>query len=52
MDEYAEDLPGPPLPAVMEEYLAGERQWYRLLRETGAMGEEQAQVELRRWVEK
>ncbi len=35
MDEYAEDLNGPQLPDVVEEYLAGERAWHRLLRGTG-----------------
>ena len=41
MEEYAENLPGPQLPAWAEEYLAGERAWHRLLRGTGAVtGEE------------
>ena len=32
VDEYAEDLTGPQLPPEVEEYLAGEREWHRLLR--------------------
>ncbi|WP_301123513.1 hypothetical protein [Mycolicibacterium fortuitum] len=51
MDEFAENLPAPQLPAEVERYLARERQWWRLVRGTGAAGEQQAQVELRRWVE-
>ncbi|WP_079518859.1 hypothetical protein [Mycobacteroides abscessus] len=35
MDEYAEDLPGPRLPADVEEYMAREREWHRFLRGTG-----------------
>ena len=36
MYEYAEDLPGPSLPVCAETYLAEQRTWHRLLRETGA----------------
>lgn len=50
MDEFSEHLPGPRLPDDVEEYLAGEREWHRLLRGTGAVGEQQAQVELMRWM--
>lgn len=49
VDEFSEHLTGPELPAWAEEYLAGERQWWRLLRGTGAVTAEEAQVELRRW---
>lgn len=49
MDEFSEDLSGPELPAWAEEYLAGERAWHRLLRGTGAVTAEEAQVELMRW---
>ncbi|SIG33113.1 hypothetical protein [Mycobacteroides abscessus] len=51
MDEFSEDLPGPPLPAAVEAYFAEERSWWRLLRGTGAIGEGQARAELRRWSE-
>ncbi|MFD3038532.1 hypothetical protein [Mycolicibacterium senegalense] len=36
MDDYAENLTGPQLPAAVEEYLADERAWNRFLR-TGAV---------------
>jgi hypothetical protein len=49
VDEYAEDLPGPQLPAVVEQYLAQEREWHRLLRGTGAVSETEARAELARW---
>ncbi|WP_157680269.1 hypothetical protein [Mycobacterium dioxanotrophicus] len=42
MDEYAEDLTGPQLPPEVEEYLAGEREWHRLLRRTRAVTPEEA----------
>ncbi len=51
MEEYAENLPGPQLPAWAEEYLAGERSWHRLLRGTGAVDETTARAELARWTE-
>lgn len=51
MDEYAEDLPGPPLPAWAETYLARERAWHRLLRGTGAMTPAESAQELARWME-
>lgn len=50
--EYAEDLPGPRLPAWAETYLAGERAWWRLLRGTGAVTPEESAVELTQWVER
>lgn len=49
MDEFSEDLPGPPLPAAVEAYFAEQRAWWRMLRETGAVSEEQARAALRRW---
>lgn len=49
MDEYAEDLPGTPLPVWAEEYLAGERAWHRLLRGAGAMTPAEAGEQLARW---
>lgn len=49
MDEFSEDLRGPRIPAEVEAYFAEERSWWRLLRNTGAMDEEQARAELRRW---
>ncbi|EUA41859.1 hypothetical protein I549_0241 [Mycobacterium avium subsp. avium 2285 (R)] len=51
MDEFSEDLPGPPLPAAVEAYLESERSWWRLLRGTGAVGPAEAAQELRRWTE-
>ncbi|WP_164497396.1 hypothetical protein [Mycobacteroides abscessus] len=51
MDEFSEDLRGPPLPAAVEAYLAEERSWWRLLRGTGAMSEGHARAELGRWTE-
>lgn len=42
----AGDLIRPVLPAVVEEYLVGERAWNRLLRGTGAVTAE----ELTRWL--
>lgn len=52
MDEFAEDLPGARLPAAVVGYLAGERAWHRMLRGTGLVGEEAAQAELARWMER
>ncbi|SKM38128.1 Uncharacterised protein [Mycobacteroides abscessus subsp. abscessus] len=49
MDEFAEDLSGPQLPPVVEEYLAGERAWHRLLRGTGAVTPGEARQQLERW---
>ncbi|WP_165588881.1 hypothetical protein [Mycolicibacterium senegalense] len=49
MDEYAEDLTGPQLPSEVEEYLAGEREWHRLLRGTGAVSAEEAAEALMPW---
>ncbi|SHR98559.1 Uncharacterised protein [Mycobacteroides abscessus subsp. abscessus] len=51
MEEFAEDLPGPQLPAAVEAYLAGERAWHRLLRGTGAVDEEAARAEFGRWTQ-
>lgn len=51
MDEFSEDLTGPQMPALVEEYLAGEREWYRFLRGAGAVSPEEAVVELARWTE-
>lgn len=51
MDLFSEDLPGPQLPAAVEEYLAREREWHRFLRGTGAVTEQQARVELSRSAE-
>ncbi|WP_458317917.1 hypothetical protein [Mycolicibacterium brisbanense] len=51
MDEYAEDLPGPRLPEVVEEFFARERAWRRLLRGTRAVTPEEAGRELGRWME-
>lgn len=50
MSEYAEDLPGPPLPAWAEAYLAGERVWHRLLRGTGLVTADEAGEQLARWM--
>lgn len=52
MDEFSEDLPGPPLPAAVEAYFAEERALWRLLRGTGAISEGQARAELSRWTER
>lgn len=52
MDEFSEDLPGPPLSAAVEEYFAEERSWWRLLRGTGAMTPVESAKELRRWLER
>lgn len=52
MDEFSEDLPGPRLPAVVEEYLAGERSWWRLLRGTGVATADEAAEAPRRWMER
>ncbi len=49
MDEFSEDLRGPRIPAAVEAYLAEQRAWWRTLRGTGAMDEEQARAELSRW---
>ncbi|CPS10546.1 Uncharacterised protein [Mycobacteroides abscessus] len=51
MDEYAEDLPGTELPAWVEEFLAGERAWWRLLRGTGTVTPAEAGEALARWLE-
>ena len=50
-DLYAEDLDGPQLPEVVEDYFARERAWHRLLRGTGLIDESAAQAELARWME-
>ena len=47
--EYTEDLDLPRLPDWAEEYLAGERHWYRLLRRTGLVTAEEAAEGLTRW---
>lgn len=44
-----DDMTDPELPAWAEAYMAEERSWWRLLRETGAMDAEQARADLRRW---
>ncbi|MFV8268065.1 hypothetical protein ACNQR9_34670 [Mycolicibacterium peregrinum] len=49
VDEYAEDLTGPQLPPEVEEYLAGEREWHRLLRGTGAVSAEEVAEALMPW---
>lgn len=49
MDEFSEDLRGPQIPAAVDAYLESERSWWRMLRDTGAMDEEQARAELSRW---
>jgi len=46
MDEYAEDLDGPQLPDVVENYLAGERSWHRVLRGTGLVAPAESAAEL------
>lgn len=51
VDMYAEDLELPALPTAVEEYLAGERAWWRLLRGTGAVGPAESAEELRWWLE-
>ncbi|SHX67177.1 Uncharacterised protein [Mycobacteroides abscessus subsp. abscessus] len=48
-DLYAEDLDGPQLPEVVEQFFAQERAWHRLLRGTGLVSAEEAAQELRRW---
>lgn len=50
MSEFSEDLRGPQIAPAVEAYFAEERSWGRLLRGTGAMNEEQARAELRRWL--
>lgn len=50
VDEHAEDLPGPELPPAVEDYLAGERAWHRLLRGAGAVTADVARRELERWM--
>ena len=52
MNEYAEDLPGPRLPAVAEDYLNCERAWWRLLRGTGAVTQGESTASLARWLER
>lgn len=42
---------GPELPAWAEDYFESERTWWRMMRETGAMSEEQARAELRWWTQ-
>lgn len=44
-------MTAPELPAWVEDYFESERTWWRTLRETGAMTEEQARAELARWTE-
>lgn len=52
VDEFSEDdLPGPRLPAWAEDYLTGERSWWRLLRGTGAVTAMESARELARWVQ-
>ncbi|MFV8167739.1 hypothetical protein ACNQVK_37460 [Mycobacterium sp. 134] len=50
MDKFAEDLTGPQLPTAVEEYLAGEREWHRLLRGTEAVTLAESAAELTRWI--
>lgn len=50
MEEYAEDLPGPELPAWAEEYLAGERAWHRTLRGAELVTADEARRGLERWM--
>lgn len=40
----------PELPAWVEAYFESERTWWRMLRATGAVDQEQARAELRRWL--
>jgi hypothetical protein len=51
VDEYAEDLLGPALPAWAEECLAEERAWHRFLRGTGAVTAAESAEALMRWME-
>lgn len=51
MDEYTEDLPGPELPAWVEEYPTAERWWHRFLRGTGAVTAEESAEALARWMQ-
>lgn len=51
MDEFSEDLPGPRLPDRVEQFLAQERAWHRLLREAGLVTPAESAVELMRWIE-
>lgn len=46
------DKTDPRLPAWVADYFESERTWWRLLRDTGAMDEEQARAELRWWTER
>lgn len=46
-----EDERTPELPEWAEQYLARERAWWTLLRETGAMTPEQELASIRRWLE-
>ncbi|MBE5451274.1 hypothetical protein [Mycobacteroides abscessus] len=46
----SDDKTDPELPAWAAAYLAEERAWWRMLRETGAVSGEQARAELRRWL--
>ncbi|NOP95136.1 hypothetical protein [Mycolicibacterium fortuitum] len=46
----SEDETDPGLPAWVEAYFESERTWWRLLRGTGAISEEQARAELWRWM--
>lgn len=52
MDEFAEDQHPPRLPDVVEEYLAGERCWHRLLRGSGLVSQDEAAADLERWMER
>ncbi len=52
MNEYAEDLQGPRLPAVVEEHLNRERTWWQLLRGTGAVTQQESAAALARWLER
>lgn len=38
-----------PLPDWAEEYFAQQRQWWRMLRETGVMSDADALAEIHRW---
>ncbi|MDH6245500.1 hypothetical protein [Mycobacterium sp. OTB74] len=51
MDQYSEDLSDRPcLPGWVEEYLAAERAWWRMLRGTGALSEAESVAALARWM--
>lgn len=50
VDEYSEHLDGPRLPDWAETLLAGEREWHRFLRGTGAVTTAESAAELLRWM--